>query len=241
MLFIRAISQNDEFDEQKMLNLFIYDFYNKYNSIISNLFYGTLETKYQCLNCQTTKYNFQVCSIFQFPLEEINHYFFEKRKKINNNLSTNKNPDIDIYECFEYYESKKLMKEDNQLYCKICNHDCNMFKETIIYSAPNYLIIYLDRGKSCEYDSKVIFQEQLNLYNFVNFKKGNTSFELYAIICSPGPFENGYFNHMVAYCKNRIDKKWYLYNDGVVLKDDDADDYYKRCRPLFLFYKALKK
>ena len=51
---------NDQLDEQKMLNKFINEFKEKYNSIISNLFYGLLETKSQCQKCNQVKYNFQV-------------------------------------------------------------------------------------------------------------------------------------------------------------------------------------
>jgi len=41
----------------------------KYNSIISNLFYGTLETKSQCKKCNQVKYNFQIFSFVEFPFE----------------------------------------------------------------------------------------------------------------------------------------------------------------------------
>ena len=55
-----VINQNDQLNESKMLNLFINEFKSKYNSIISNLFYGMIETKSKCMKCQNIKYNFQV-------------------------------------------------------------------------------------------------------------------------------------------------------------------------------------
>jgi len=50
----------------------------KYNSIISNLnlFYGTLETKSQCKKCNQVKYNFQIFSFVEFPLERVNLYTY---------------------------------------------------------------------------------------------------------------------------------------------------------------------
>ena len=40
----------------------------------------------------------------------------------------------------------------------------------------------MNREKGAVYECKVNFPEQLNLYNFVVFKNGNTVFELYAHI-----------------------------------------------------------
>ncbi len=40
-----VVTQNDQLNEQKMLNLFLPEFTTKYNSIISQLFYGLLEKK----------------------------------------------------------------------------------------------------------------------------------------------------------------------------------------------------
>ena len=52
------ITLNDQLNEGKMLNIFINEFKTKYNSIISNLFYGMFETRSQCQKCRNIKYNF---------------------------------------------------------------------------------------------------------------------------------------------------------------------------------------
>ena len=44
----------------------------------------------------------------------------------------------------------------------------------------------------------------------MNYKEEITVFELYAVICQLGPSSMG--GHFVAYYKNMIDNKWYLYN-----------------------------
>ena len=75
-----VINQNDQLNESKMLNIFINEFKLKYNSIISHLFYGMIETKSQCMRCKNIKYNFKVYSFLEFPLEQVNKYCFNKGK-----------------------------------------------------------------------------------------------------------------------------------------------------------------
>ena len=75
------VTLNAQLNEGKMLNIFLHEFKMKYNSIISNLFYGMLETRSQCQNCKNIKYNFQVYSFLEFPLEQVNKFCFNKGKR----------------------------------------------------------------------------------------------------------------------------------------------------------------
>ena len=78
---------------------------------------------------------------------------------------------------------------------------------------------------------------QVNIFNFVTYKQGITVYELYAVICHLVP--SSMSGHFVAYCRNRIDNKWYLYNDAFVnlcIKPQQ----YTEGMPYILFYKALK-
>ena len=143
----------------------------------------------------------------------------------------------DLYECFEYYRKIDLMNGENQMFCNICNKLCDTFYSTTLYSGPNYLIINLNRGRGAVYECKVNFPEQLNIFNFVTFKHGITAYELYAVICHLGPSSDS--GHFVAYCRNRIDNKWYLYNDAFVNLCTRPKQYTEGM-PYILFYKALK-
>ena len=229
------INQTDQLDENRMLNFFLNDFKNKYNSIISTLFYGTMETKSKCLGCNNIKYNFQVYSFLEFPLEQVNKYCFDLGKR-NNYSNTNKNPDVNLYECFNYYGNLEKMTGDNQMYCNICRRNCDAFYQTSLYSLPNYLIINLNRGKGAVYECKVIFPEYLNLLNFVSFQDGKTYFKLYAVISHIGP--SSMSGHFVAYCRNDIDKKWYKYNDSIVTPCEKEQEY-NEGMPYILFYKTV--
>ena len=214
-----------------MLYSFIIDFKEKYNSPISDLFYGLMEIKSQCQGCQIIKYNFQIYSFLEFPLKQVNQFCYNNGKRpLFNNDGTN--PDINLYECFEYYQKIDLMES----YCNYCKKLCDSLYSTTIYSSPLYLIINLNRGKGAAYECKVNFPEQLILYNYVMFKDGYTAYILYAVICHSGPGSTS--GHFVAYCRNRIDNKWYLYNDEKVSQCFKPRQY-QDGMPCTLFYRAL--
>ena len=230
-------NENDQLDENKMLSLFINEFKRNYNSIISDLFYGLMETKSQCLRCNQIKYNFQIYSFLEFPLEKVNQYCYNTGKRNNYIMNNNKNPDINLYECFEYYGNMELMNGDNQMYCNICKCCFDSLYGSVLYTAPNNLIINLNRGRGAVYECKVNFPEILDLSNFVSFKNSNTLYELYGVICHIGP--SSMSGHFVAYCKNRMDKKWYLYNDGLVTFCKNPFDY-RKGMAYILFYQVVK-
>ena len=234
---IENIGNLNHSNEMEMLGFFLNDYKNKYNSPISNLFYGILETNSQCNICKLVKYNFQVYSFLEFPLQPVNQFCFNQGKRP---LFTNegKNPDVDLYECFDYYRKIDIMNGENQMYCNNCKKQTDSLFMNLLYSGPNNLIIHLNRGKGAVYECKVIFPEQLNIYNYVTFKDGATFYELYAVVCHLGP--SSMSGHFVAYCKNRIDKKWYLYNDAIVTLCTRPQQYYDGM-PYILFYKAIIK
>ena len=234
---IENIGNLNHSNEMEMLGFFLNDYKNKYNSPISNLFYGILETNSQCNICKLVKYNFQVYSFLEFPLQPVNQFCFNQGKRP---LFTNegKNPDVDLYECFDYYRKIDIMNGENQMYCNNCKKQTDSLFMNLLYSGPNNLIIHLNRGKGAVYECKVIFPEQLNIYNYVTFKDGATFYELYAVVCHLGP--SSMSGHFVAYCKNRLDKKWYLYNDAIVTLCTRPQQYYDGM-PYILFYKAIIK
>ena len=226
----------NQMDEMQTLSAFISDYFNSNRSIITDSFYGILETKSKCGGCQCTKFNFQIFSFLEFPLEQVNIYMYQMGRRFNMINQAPKNPDVDLYECFEYYQKIDVMNGQNQMYCNICNGNRDTFYGTTIYSLPNYLIINLNRGKGAVYECRVNFPEKLNLLNYASFKQGNTYFHLYAVICHLGP--SSMSGHFVAYCKHRKNNKWYKYNDSFVT-ECTKDKQYNEGMPYILFYKAV--
>ena len=228
------ISSTDQLDENKMLNLFLADMKARYNSPISTLFYGVMETKSQCSNCQRIKYNFQIYSFLEFPLEQVNLYCFKNNRRPNYNGQGN--PEIDLYECFDHYQAILTMNGDNQIYCNECGKLYDALYVTLLYSMPNYLIINLNRGKNAVYQCAVKFPEILNLYGYVKLNQKNCVFQLQSVICHIGPSSMG--GHFIAYCRHYKDNNWYKYNDSIVTKCTSHNEYLNGM-PYILFYKAL--
>jgi len=228
-----AINQTNE---QETLKAFFEDYFNANKSIITDCFYGIIETKSTCGGCKLTKYNFQIYSFLEFPLKEVNAFMFQngKREALVNQDGTN--PDIDLYECFDYHQKLDLMTGQNQMFCNVCNGNTDTYYGTSIYSLPNYLIINLNRGKGATYKCNVIFPEVLNLLNYVTAKKGITAMKLYAVICHYGP--SSMSGHFIAYCRHRINQKWYKYNDSIVTECTQPNEYYNGM-PYILFYQAV--
>ena len=217
-----SIINVNQMDEMQTLKAFLTDYLNSNQSIITDCFYGILETTSQCTGCQCAKFNFQIFSFLEFPLEQVNIYMYQMGKRFNMMNQGQKNPDVNLYECFEYYQKKELMNGQNQMFCNICNGNRDTYYGTTIYSLPNYLIINLNRGKGAVYECKVNFPEELNLYNYVSFTKVNTYFHLYAVICHLG--ESSMNGHFIAYSFVTECTKAQEYNDGM---------------PYILFYKAV--
>ena len=226
----------NQMDEQQTLKVFIEDYFKNNKSIILDCFYGILETRSKCSGCNITKYNFQIYSFLEFPLQEVNNYMYQNGRRMSLVNNDGSNPDINLYECFDYYQKIDLMNGQNQMYCNICNENKDTYYGTTIYSLPNYLIINLNRGKGAVYSCKVVFPETLNLLNYVTFKDGITAMKLYAVICHIGP--SSMSGHFIAYCRHRINNKWYKYNDSFVTECTQPNEYYNGM-PYILFYKAI--
>jgi ubiquitin C-terminal hydrolase len=211
---------------------------NNYRSVISDLFYFTIETKSKCFGCNQCKYNFQINSFLEFPLEQVNKYCYEQGKI---NLLVNidgSNPDINLLDCFDYYQKLEKMTGGNEMFCNICNRTCEALYGNLLFLLPEILIINLNRGKNAIYNCKVNFPEKLDLTRYVTIKDINTQFRLYAVICHFGPSSNS--GHFVAFCRNRMDHKWYLYNDSIVSLCKEPQEYNKGM-PYILFYQSKSK
>ena len=147
-----------------------------------------------------------------------------------------KNPDINLYECFDYYQKIDLMNGQNQMFCNTCNEEMDTNYRTTIYSLLNILMINLNRERGGIYECKVIFPETLNLLNYVKFKDGITAMKLYAVICYFGNSKTS--SDFIAFCKHRKTKEWYCYNDSIVTKCTEPQPYNKGI-PYILFYEAV--
>ena len=246
----------DQTNPKEVFKNFVKIYMEENKSKISDLFYGMSKTCTQCTNCTTKKYNFQIYFFLKFPLEEIRKYKMKKIqnqfKKLNENIM-NINPilyqqylfniqlnmqnlnSVNIYDCFEYNQKIDYFTGENAMYCNFCKRTIPSSYFTLLYTLPEILIIVLNRGKGIEFNVKLEFTEELNLYTFVENNKEGYLYKLIGVVTHLG--ESGASGHFIAYCKSPIDKKWYQYNDDLVTKVNDFNRQIKDyAMPYILFF-----
>ena len=227
-----TLTVNMQLDPDNLFEYFLQNYKKNYNSIISDSFYGFTQTEVICQNCRKVKYNYEIFSFIEFPLEQVNIFFCKTPPQVNYQLQQ---PDIDINECFTFHQKGELMTKDNAMYCDLCNVTFDSFYVSKIYKPPKYLILILNRGKGNIYQCNVKFPEVLNLSNYIIGKNFNVMFDLYAVICHFGPSSMG--GHFIAFCRNALNDKWYCYNDSAVTLCQETN--YLKGVPYILFYQEI--
>ena len=208
-----------QYDRAKVFNRFLENFTNNNCSIISNNFYGITEIQKKCIDCEKffknqcimlepIIYEFKIYNMLIFPLDEI------KKEKVKKNENIN---EISIYDCFEYYQTNKIMHTgEKKIFCKRCNKLSEFITSYNLFNAPIILIIILNRKNNNSYNIKIEFNEKIELTSFIHFKQNKVIYELYGVVTHLG--KSGDEGHFIASCKNLIDNNWYKYNDSDILK-----------------------
>ena len=195
-------NQNNQINFEAQLKFFSELFVNNYQSIISELFYGSFNSMMECFNCRVITHNIQCFNLLIFPLEEVRKF----KGRIQNIVNIN--------ECFEYYQRDDLMMGENKIYCNKCKSLANSRNTSKIIVSSNVLVINLNRGKGLQYNIKINFGEFLDIKNFVYHKDSPFFYELIGIVSQFGP--PGMSGHYIAFCKSFVDHQWYKYNDSLV-------------------------
>ena len=241
---LNSISNNimnknvNQYDEAKVCQNFQNYYKANYNSIISRNFYFIMETKYSCVYCNQRNilsgynfpictYSFQIYSFLTFPLEEIRNFNFQNGiRKF----------DVDLEDCFRYYEKVSLMDGNNQMYCKTCNTSTPTNTCNLIYTLPKYLVLIINRGKDNKVNIKLNFKEIIDLKKYYREQKyQNLCYKLYSVLTHIGPSSmNG---HFIAFCRSPIDNGWYKFNDSeVTTVNNFQNEIHNYGVPYILFY-----
>jgi ubiquitin C-terminal hydrolase len=222
-------------NKQIVLNNFMKEFREENKSIISDLFYAQSINKTFCQNCKEKKYNFQIYFFLVFPLEEVRKFTIEFKKKqfmLNYNYMQNINPmffqqmysnfliniqnqnSVNIYNCFDYNQKLEYFTGENAMFCNKCQGQYPASYLTRLYTAPEILIIVLNRGVGIQYKIKLEFSQTLDLTNYVEGYNKGCKYNLIGVVTHMG--ESGASGHFIAYCKSPINGSWYRYNDDLV-------------------------
>ena len=226
--------QMNQEDKYTMLNLFKQDFSQNNDSIIAKNFFFITETKTVCESCKSKKYNYQVLYLLEFPLEPIFKYC---NKSGINCFDNQGNISINLESGFLNYMDPVEFCGENQLYCNTCHKLSSAKCANRIFSLPKTLIIILNRGKGNIFKASVNFPSELNLKKFVLCPQSIAKYELTGVISHIG--ESGMGGHFIAFCKHRIQKQWYKYNDAIVTFCQNQYNDFKIGTPYILFYESI--
>ena len=194
----------DQYDYEKSLQSFTKYFQENFKSIVSDIFYGMYNSIMKCHNCKVTTHNIQCFNILIMPLEEVRKFKYRSQNYVT------------IRECFEYYQKTDYMVGENQIYCNNCKRMSTSENNTTLIVGPKVLIINLNRGKGLQFDIKLLFDEQINISDFIYYKETNVNYKLIGVVTHFGP--SGESGHFIAFCKSFSDpyNNWYKYNDAIV-------------------------
>ena len=233
----------DQRNKQLIFKNFMINFTSQNQSIISDLFYSMNCTITECLNCYNKLYNYQIYFFIVFPLEEVRKFKNEQNYNqyqfyfYNNNNYFNciNNNEVNIYDCFNYDKKINIMSGSNTIFCNNCKINCNGSMFTYLVTGPEILILLLNRGKGIEFDVKIIFFEELDLYNYIEYKNTGYKYKLIGVITHIG--ESSMSGHFIAYCRDPINQKWYKYNDSIVNEVNNfQNEVINFAMPYLLFY-----
>ena len=237
------VNNNNMILDQRNQALMFQSFQNNFvcsnQSIISDLFYAINCNITQCGGCGEKTFNYQTYFFIVFPLEEVRKF----KNNINqfncfNNNNLNNNV-VDIYDCFNHEQKINQMSGDNSMYCNFCRQTCVSSMCTILTTGPEILILLLNRGKGIEFNVKINFYEDLNLFNYIQNKNEGYNYKLIGVISHIG--ESGMGGHFIAYCRHPIINQWHKYNDAIVTEVNDfQNEVIIFGMPYLLFYQKVK-
>ena len=105
-----------------------------------------------CAKCTNIIHNVQTYNLLFFPLEEV-----RKFKNYNENKVT-------VLDCFDFHQKIDMFPS---FYCNFCREDCIVYSQTRLVDTPKTLIINLNRGKGIQYNVDIIFDQFLDIRNYV--------------------------------------------------------------------------
>ena len=130
------------------------------------------------------------------------------------------------------------MSRDNSMYFNYYKNTFNSLMSTNLTTGPLILILLLNRGKGIEFNVKINFYEELNLYNYIQYNNIGCKYKLIGVITHIG--ESGMGGHFIAYCRDPITEKWHKYNDAIVSEVNNfQNDVINFAMPYLLFYQKM--
>jgi len=199
--------EEDKTNKMQMWNKYINEFNATVNSPISDLFFGFVKRKILCQTCRTGYYSFY-------------HYLY-----IIFDLS-NRSSDLDFNLIKDGFKAKhnnyQVINEDgsNKISCERCL-TYQSFKEfNRYYMLKDQLIICFIRGNNYKNKSKIIFDEKLNLKDYI--EPDINSPQNFYLVGSIIKSNNGQF---VSYSRNAYNEYYWHCPNGRQVTDVENKNY----------------
>ena len=199
--------EEDKTNKMQMWNKYINEFNATVNSPISDLFFGFVKRKILCQTCRTGYYSFY-------------HYLY-----IIFDLS-NRSSDLDFNLIEDGFKAKhnnyQVINEDgsNKISCERCL-TYQSFKEfNRYYMLKDQLIICFIRGNNYKNKSKIIFDEKLNLKDYI--EPDINSPQNFYLVGSIIKSNNGQF---VSYSRNAYNEYYWHCPNGRQVTDVENKNY----------------
>ena len=185
--------QQDKTNKIQMREEFVNYFNASMKSPISDLFIGFIKTKRICQNCKSAYYSFSNFLYIVFDLSE---------------LESDKNFDLMKDGFHKNWETPKTIEANgkNKIWCERCQ-TYQTFKEfNRYYSISNHLIIVFIRGINYKNRSKIIFNEKMNLKNYIE-PDINSPKNFYLVGSVNRKIQND-VEEYIPYYRNPSNEKW---------------------------------
>ena len=222
--------KEEEIKEKKTLKItdkFINDaydnFFNRFYiksgySFLMDIFYGVLQTKKYCKNC-----NGEIISIKFNPFNMLELPIFQMAKQ-------NKDKILEIDQILKEFRAEKKY----EIKCDKCKSSKEVYTKTLLYTFPKYLIICFGRAVGNDYIyNNILYDEILDIKSDYDNKVYKFSLEC-IIEHTGGPR----FGHYSALCpQNEEKKRWFRFSDSFC--DKDINNFHSK-NAVILLYKSFK-
>lgn len=202
-------------------------------SPLKKIFTGLEEMKTTCGMCRHESKTYQTFVMLQLSIP-----------------TTNPITEYDLTECLDNWIEDEKLDDDNRLTCGFCNIKSNAIKNHRFWIPPKVLVIHLKRFKKDMYGNicrkiknKVNYPyKDLDISNYISDGspyKDKCKYNLFGVNIHNelGSYGNINMGHYFSYVKNRLDDKWYNFNDSSYSRIRTVDDLVDENAYLLFYYR----
>jgi len=217
--------EEDKTNREQMLHKFLTYFNANINSVISNLFFGFVKTKRICNTCKTGNYSFHNFCFVVFDLSDNQEQKFEI---IENGFE------------YQYNYCKELAPDKpERVYCERCLTYQLHYEFNRYYSMSYQLIISFIRGNNFQNYTNVIFQENIDLSDFID--ETTVSPCKYYLVGAINRYSNNGNEEFIYWARDPTQKNIWHLNNGVCQElSNPVNEIMSKGQVILLFYNSDK-